>query len=372
MTRTANPLAWAQALARPELSLHWSLADWERVVRLSRRLRLLGRLAESIEAAGLSAAVPAPAAQALAAERQYTRWRTDGLLWLLDRLAFMLRDAPYPLVLLKGSAYIGQSLPIAMGRMPSDADIMVPREFIADALLRLQHTGWAAGALDAHDQRYYHEWSHEVPPMQHPAFRLELDLHHNIVPPIARTPVDAGKLLQRLQPCQWPRYQVLHPTDQVLHSAAHLFFDSDIRERVRDLVDLDGLMRAFAELPGFWDELPGRARELGLAEPLALALHFCVQWLATPVPHHAVACIRNAGPGALKRAWLHPLLSSLLVPTPPDARSSWRQTLASPIFLARHHLWRLPPRLLLPHLWHKLRAQKSRTKEPEADDQHAR
>jgi hypothetical protein len=354
LTGALRPLDWARALAQPELSLDWTLADWDRVVRLSRHLRLLGRLAERIEAAGLTSSVPEQVAQALTAERQYTRWRTSSLLWLLDRLAYMLRDAPYPLVLLKGAAYIGQSLPIAMGRMPSDADVLVPRNCIEDAQQRLRHSGWTEGMLDEHDQRYYHEWSHEVPPMQHPAFGLELDLHHNIVPPVSKNPVDADKLMQRLQLCQWPRYQVLHPADQVLHSAAHLFFDSEIRDRVRDLVDLDGLLRHFGAAHDFWEELPNRARELGLAEPLALAVHFCTLWLGTPVPPEAAARIRQAGPGALKRAWLHPLLASLLVPTEPDAHASLRQRVAAPLFLARHHLWRLPPHLLVPHLWHKL------------------
>ena len=49
----AARMAWLQALSHPQLALGWSLAEWERVVRLSRRLRLLGRLAESLEAAQL-------------------------------------------------------------------------------------------------------------------------------------------------------------------------------------------------------------------------------------------------------------------------------------------------------------------------------
>jgi hypothetical protein len=158
---------------------------------------------------------------------------------------------------------------------------------------------------------------------------------------------------------------VLHPVDQVLHSAAHLFFDSDIRERVRDLVDLDGLLRAFSQEPGFWEELPERAVELGLAEPLALALHFCTQWLETPVPRDAAQRIRRAGPGALRRAWLHPLVGALLPPAEPDVASTWRQAFAAPVFLARHHLWRLPLRLLLPHLWHKTQSRKQQAVEDE-------
>ena len=352
-------LAWMRAIAEPHLCLAWTLPEWERVVRLARRLRLLGRLAEAVEAAGLSGRLPATVASCLAAERQYSRWRTGSLLWLLDRLALMLGETPYPVVLLKGAAYIAQDLPIAHGRLPSDADVLVPRAFIDDMRQRLLSRGWTETPLDAHDRRYYHEWSHEVPPLLHPSFGLELDLHHNIVPPLSRTPVDADRLFQRLRPCRWPGYMVLQPVDQVLHSAAHLFFDSEIRDRVRDLVDLDGLLRAFSPSPRFWDELTTRSAELGLAEPLALAAHFCSLWMATPIPTDARERIRSAGPSSTRRAWLHPLLSTLLRPVEPDARPSPLQAMAAPLFLARHHLWRLPVPLLLPHLWHKAVARRA-------------
>ena len=359
-------LAWTRALAQPQHCLEWRLSDWERVIRLSRRLRLLGRLAEAVERAGLSSAVPPVVAHCLAAERQYSRWRTGSLLWLLDRLATMLGDRPYPVVLLKGAAYIAQDLPIAHGRLPSDADLLVPRAYIDDARQRLLNTVWTETALDALDRRYYHEWSHEVPPLLHPSFALELDLHHNILPPLSRTPVDAERLLERVQPCRWPAYRVLQPVDQVLHSAAHLFFDSDIRDRVRDLVDLDGLLRAFSPVPGFWDQLCERSKELGLAEPLALAVHFCVAWMGTPVPQNTLSRIAGAGPQAARRAWLLPLLSTLLVPAEPDARPPPLQPLAASIFLIRHHLWRLPVRLLVPHLWHKARASRKEESAPAA------
>ena len=52
-------LAWLRALRQPHQTLDWSLADWERVVRLARRLRLLARLAESLDRAGLLEQVPA-------------------------------------------------------------------------------------------------------------------------------------------------------------------------------------------------------------------------------------------------------------------------------------------------------------------------
>ena len=104
MFQPPSALAWLQALRRPELALGWSLADWQRVVRLSRRLRLLARLAEAIDAAGLLSSVPAPARRHLVAEQHLSRSRSAAMRWTIERVATVLADAPYPRVLLKGAA----------------------------------------------------------------------------------------------------------------------------------------------------------------------------------------------------------------------------------------------------------------------------
>lgn len=349
-------LAWLQALRRPELALRWSLAEWERVVRLARRLRLLARLACSLDAAGLMDGVPAPARRHLQSAQRVSHWRSSAMLWTMERVATALGDAPYPRVLLKGGAYMAQGLPIAPGRLPSDLDMLVPQAHVVDAQQRLLQAGWNEQELDEHDQRYYREWSHEVPPMSHPVLAVELDLHHNILPPVARTHVDAQLLLGQLRPSNWTDWQVLQPMDQVLHSASHLFLDSELRDRLRDLVDLDGLLRHFGEAPGFWAQLPDRARELGLSEPLALACSFTERWLGTPIPQAARAAIAAQGPGGLRRAWLLPMFEQILMPTEPDALPSFGQRFAAWLQLVRYHRQRMPLRLLLPHLWHKWRA----------------
>jgi hypothetical protein len=140
-----------------------------------------------------------------------------------------------------------------------------------------------------------------------------------------------------------------------LHSASHLFHDSEVRGRLRDLVDMDGLMRHFGTDPDFWPGLPARARELGLSESLALACHFLVRWLGTPVPATALREIEAAGPQGLSRWWLRGLFATLLVPTHPDLLPPLRQEVAAQLLLLRYHLWRMPLRILLPHLWHKWR-----------------
>lgn len=349
--------AWLQALRQPQVALGWSLAEWDRAVRLARRLRLLSRLAEGLDGAGLLDQVPAPPRRHLVGEQRLSRWRIQAVVWALDRVEAALGDATYPRVLLKGAAYIGQALPIAAGRLPSDLDILVPLAHLPDAQARLERVGWSAGEIDEHDRRYYHEWSHEVPPMTHPLHRVELDLHHNILPPVARTHVDADLLLARLQPSRWTAWDVLDPVDQVLHSAAHLFLDSEARDRLRDLVDLDGLLCHFGADPAFWDRLPQRAKQLGLAEELALATHFCIHWLGTALPKETAEAIDAFGPPARRRAWLLPLLAQILTPTEPDDSPARMQDLAATVLLARYHLHRMPLRLLVPHLWHKMRTR---------------
>jgi hypothetical protein len=346
-------LAWISAVREPTVALRWSLPEWERVVRLGRRLRLLGRLAEALDSAGLLPNVPELPRRHLISEQTLSRHRTAVLVWALDRIRPSL-DMTDP-ILLKGAAYLAQGLHIAAGRLPSDIDILIPREEILGACGRLSNAGWQEVTLDEHDRRYYHEWSHEVPPLLHPIHSIELDVHHNIVPPMARTRVDAGLLFAGSRPTPWPGWRVLAPVDQVLHSAAHLFFDSDVRDRVRDLVDLDGLLRDFGTTPDFWDELPPRAGELNLAEPMVMACHFCADWLGTPVPEQPVLALRAAARLDPDRSSVVKILATALKPLEPDEAPSWRTRTAETLVQARYRRWRLPLARTVPHVWRKAR-----------------
>lgn len=344
---------WLQALRQPEVVTSWSLAEWQEAVRQSRRLRLMARMAESIADAGLLGTVPEPAARLLQVERLTSAYRQRVVSWAATCVARTLSDLGAPLVLLKGSAYQAQRLPISAGRLPSDVDILVPRVALAQALHALKAEGWEEPGLDEHDRRYYYEWSHEVPPMRHGSHPIELDLHHNILPPLGPVAVDMQILLADCRPSDWPGWSVLSPCDQVLHSAAHLFFDSEPLERVRDLVDLDGLLRHHAGVDdSFWPSLVRRAERLQLTEPLLLACHFCSSWLDTPVPASMHTRIRSAG---LAHRLVRLLFSALLAPAELDRPRPIAQRAAARLILWRHHFRRMPLRLLLPHLWHKWR-----------------
>jgi hypothetical protein len=362
MSKLLADALWISAIGNGSLVDTFTPRDWARAVRVGRRLRLLARLAASVDSTGAWGRVPDGPARELRAEFALSSWRSSKLAWAIDRVGATLGGAEERRVLLKGAAYMAQGLRVAAGRLPSDADILVPRERLDAVQATLAQAGWNENPLDEHDQRYYREWSHEVPPMRHELHPVELDLHHNILPPVGRHRVDAQQLLARVEPSGWPGWQVLHPQDQLLHSACHLAYDAEPRERLRDIVDADGLMREFGQRRAdFWPGLVARARELGLTEPLWLVVSLARAWMQTPVPQAVQAELAAVAPPPWRRAWLLPLWERLLAPVDPDQRGDWRQDTAAFIVLARYHRNRMPLRLLLPHLLHKVRR-------PPADD----
>lgn len=356
-------LAWLAVLREPQQALAWSLPQWERVVRLARQLRLLARLARALAAAGLLEQLPTPVRPHLHAAMARSDARMRGLMWLIECAGQALPATLAQRVLLKGAAYVAQGLPIATGRLPVDLDMMVPKASLPAVQAALVAGGWRETPMDVMDQRYYRDWAHEVPPMDHPHHGLELDLHHNILPPVGRHRLEAARLFERALPAPLHGWWVLHTHDQILHCAAHLFFDSEAKGRLRDLVDLDGLLRHFIQTDTDWQDLAARAQTLGLAEPLALACHFCSAWLATPIPREAQARIAAQG----RTRWGHALRrfmwAQALMPVEPDAPAPLLQRLAGTFLLAHYHRDRLPLRLLLPHLWRKWRLRRKAVRE---------
>jgi hypothetical protein len=178
--------------------------------------------------------------------------------------------------------------------------------------------------------------------------------------------IDSALLFSDLRPSQWPDWQVLSPVDQTLHSAAHLFFDAEPRDRARDLIDLDGLLRHFGADPAFWEALPRRAEALGLLEPLTLACHFTHAWFGTTIPADLEATLAERGPGRVKLSALIALMGAVLRPGEVELPDGLGKRFAATTVLARYHAHRLPWRVLLPHLWRKWRASAVQSSETEA------
>lgn len=330
-----------------------TLAQWDLLIRQGRRANLLSRLAFSLEAQ-LPQLPEAPrrhlegALMVARRQVQTTRWEVACIRAALEPLG--VRP-----VLLKGAAYLMSDMPASRGRLFGDVDILVPKAVIAQVEQALLANGWTFGdELDAYDQRYYREWMHEIPPLGHAQRGTSLDVHHTILPPTAKVKVNTQALFDDLRPAAHaPGVDVLSPATMLLHSAAHLFHEGELDKGLRDLLDLDALLRDFCSRPGFTAELLLRARTLGLTRPLYYALRYCRRWLQTPVPEDLLCAVeRAAAPSRLTRWLMDACYDRALLPMHAscDSRGTGWARLA---LYVRSHWLRMPASLLLQHLARK-------------------
>lgn len=334
-------------LAHPERAPEIRLEGWDTTIRVARSARVLAELGCRVEAAGVLDRIPSAVRDHMRAARVMVRHTHQMAELELHRLARVLEPLAVPIVLLKGAAYLAQELPFARARWMGDVDVMVPRSRIGEVEATLRNAGWAMESMDAYDERYYREWTHEIPPMRYPGHPMRLDVHHSILQPTARLKPDAPALLAASIPARNAGFSVLCPADQLLHASVHLFQDSDCANRLRDLLDIDGLVRHFARDRGFEAQLRSRAAQHGVSRPLWYALHFARRLLgSSPIPDTYM----DAAPSAPVRALMDELVPRALLPPDPDRRSTPSVRLARDILFIRSHWLRMPPALLARHL----------------------
>jgi hypothetical protein len=347
----APPLA--AALARPETLANFSAREWEDLIAEARRKHLLARIAVIAKERGLFPSLPARPRQHLEAACVMAEWRHRVVRWEVDCIRRALAPLDVPIVLLKGAAYLLAGLPAARGRLFADVDLMVPRERIGDVEKMLFANGWISRGYDAYDQDYYRTWMHELPPLQHVLRQSELDVHHTIAPPTARLPVDARKLFAAARPLDSPgRFLVLAPADMVLHSIIHLFQEGGFEHGLRDLVDIDDLLRHFGRDGGFWQALGDRAEELGLGRPLYYAARQAQDLLRTEMPADFRKRLERFRPDAVTRGVMRLVLRAGILGEGPAERASFAGFARWLLYIRGHYL-RMPLHLLLPHLMRK-------------------
>lgn len=357
------------AIVRPAGCASLDEGAWDLLVRTARSARLLGSLAARIEETGISGRLPEAVAAHLRAATNEAAYLKQMSLRQLALIAETLRPLALPMLALKGSAYILAALPNSAGRMPRDVDLMVERSRLDEVERTLRAAGWGFSKTDEYDQHYYRAWSHELPPMRAPTLPLELDLHHNILPPIGRLKPDAARLIADSVAVPGSPYRVLRPADQLLHAAVHLFQDSDCVGKLRDLVDIDGLVRHFAARDGerFWRDLDDSIAVHGLGRPLWYALAFCRAWLETPVPDAVWEGLQAHRPPAPARSLMTSLAGRVLPPVHPDAEPGLADRLAASALELRALWLRMPPWTLAYHGASKaVRAMRRRESAPSA------
>jgi hypothetical protein len=251
-------------------------------------------------------------------------------------------------VLLKGAGYAAIDLAPGRGRRVADIDLLVAKGNLTRVEELLSAHGWQSRDISEYDDAYYRQWMHELPPLHHAERHSTVDLHHAVLPTTSRLKPSSERLLAHAVPIGSAGDRVLSPPHMVLHGAAHLFHDGEIAGALRDLVDLDSLLRTFGAQPRFWDDFVREAQELDLTRPAFYAVRYAQRWFRTPVPAPVSQTIETWGPPAPVRAAMDQLVSRTL----PDATRLPSRAAVFSLYVRSHWL-RMPPLMLARHLTRK-------------------
>ena len=341
-------------LRTPSDSLKLDTRHWETLIWQGRAAELLGQLRRAIEQAGLLEHVPSQARRHLDSAWKISELHHAAVSYELSHIKDALIKLDIPVVLLKGAAYCALNNIAASGRVFNDIDILIPKASLESAEERMLGAGWIPTHLNDYDQRYYREWMHELPPMEHKNRSTVIDVHHTIIPPTSGIKLVAEKLFASALTVQDPKlsfFKVLGPEEMIIHSSCHLFF-GEFHKGLRDLYDLHTLFSEHSAEAAFWERLLVRAEDLGLAQPVLDAINESRRLFGTKVPNLIVGKLpsqRGKKISQLARRWLFDMA---LRPNHPSAKST-SSHFAQLLIFARSHWLRMPLPLLIYHLGHK-------------------
>lgn len=343
----------SRTLRTPDIVTHFSISKWDILVRQARAADLLAHLAHRFRQQGLTAAIPAmacwhfDAAEKLADEQRIT------LRWALQQLRDALTDFGSPFVLLKSTAYVAVNPSAAKDQRFNRIDILVPYGRLPQAESLLSQAHWHALSLSEYDQRYRRRWMHQAPPMQHPQRTVVVNVHQAIPNNCAHDPLDVAKLRHRVIAVDdFPGVHVLATEDRILHFATQLFHDSELSHGLRDLTDLDRLLRDATVEPDFWPRLTARADELQLGRSLFYALRYLGYFLDTPIPDSVFAALRAATPNRATLALMDSIFTRVLAPVHASCANAYTPAARLAAYVRAHWL-RMPAHQLIPHLFHQ-------------------
>jgi hypothetical protein len=335
---TALPLV--RALTHPQSTRDLRGGAWTALLAIAHGERLIGSLAARLAGVALPPAVAAAFDEA----KTQTAFGHVQALWEVEMVRRAFAPHGLPLILLKGSAFAFAALPPAIGRQVGDLDILVPGDRMAEAEAVLAEAGYEWLKPDAYTDLYYRRWMHELPPLVHRERGSMIDVHHTILPLTARRTPDAAALVADSVEVA-PGIFTLSPADIIVHAATHMLADGDLAGGLRNLWDIDQLLRLYAVDPGFWSALETRAVRHQMVEPVARALRLAHRLYETPID------LRVAGQdGMSDGAFVRRLL----------ARNGWgaeTRPATRLAFYIRSHWMRMPPLMLARHLWIKARGR---------------
>ncbi len=334
------------------LAKQLTLAEWDLLLRQARSSGLLARLYYIFTQKNIKEDVPQQVLRHFLSDWVFYEKLKQSVNWEIIQLKIALKKKKLVVPLMKGAAYVALDLEASKGRIFSDMDLLFSKDDLDYVENVLMNAGWMGTHHSAYDRKYYRQWMHEIPPLRHVRRASVLDVHHNILPLTADIRVDAKKILGAMTESGIRGVYCLSKEDLVIHSATHLFHEGEFKNGLRDISDLDLLLKEFSLKENFWLDLCKRAQELKLEKQLFYAFRYTTTILKTPIPEDIKKRVEPFSPNKFVIRLMDFLFLRALMPDHPSCDDRWTG-LARWLLYIRAHWLRMPLYLLIPHLLRK-------------------
>lgn len=322
-----------------------SLSQWQKIILVLRHHQLLARYYQRFVQTGVFDFLPEYCRHHFINGDVIAQNQKIQVEFEAKELVDALKGRVEYLIFLKGAGYSLSDHPVGNGRVYSDIDVLVDKPSIVNVERQLLHHGWMPESVSDYDDKYYRKWAHEIPPMRQSKRGTIIDIHHNIVPPISGRAPNVSALIEEVIHTN-DGYAILTPAAMTLHSIVHLFFNEDMKNGYRDLIDIHMFMSKDAD-KNYWQTLLKLAQDTGFEYELFLACRYVTRIFDTEVPDYITVALAKCEPRNIKL--LDFMFTKVLTPVHPYASPSFF-LMAEFFILVRGHFLKMPAHILIYHL----------------------
>lgn len=334
-------------LKKPEFMADLSFEQWNICLREAKMSGLTGRLSHDARAIEITEKLPAKVQDIFSSFDNISASSTRKIKWEINRVKRALKGSNEKVLLLKGGAYVEKNMTCTNGRVSVDLDVLIAKNRIDWAEDIFIKAGWRHQIINDYDQKFYREYSHELPPLVHPDRYISIDVHHNILPTTSKLCPDINKMLENAIRHENGFY-VFSDEDIILHSIVHQFQDGEVRSSLRNLLEQHDMYNEFGGNADFWQKLIPRAAELGFTRALYYSLQFSSAIFDTDIPKQVMIDIKPYRPNFITDAIMKYMVMGVISPNL-GARGIGRWVSMNGLYIRSHWL-RMPPMLLARHL----------------------
>jgi hypothetical protein len=338
-----------QTYADPSLIEGYTVIQWNLLLRQSYCTGLVARMFYLFKKNKLCQYIPKEIYWHFASAMCFADSYQQDILIEMSHIERAFHMAGISPVYLKGVAYLLAQDEAGKGRVFSDIDVYVSQNKLADVERFLKWQGWSAGDIDKYDDNYYRQWMHEIPALTHQIRGSTLDLHHNLIPLTSRLSIKTPLIELNIK----SGTQVLAIEDRIIHSMCHLFLEGEFSKGMRDMTDLDLLIRQYGDNDSlFFERLTDRAIAVGAGKIIFYALRYLNEYLGTQVDSNITGKLLKYRPSKRKLRLMDRLFGNVLF-NPLALDNSMSNQLSHGLMFIRAHWLRMPLHLLIPHLLRK-------------------